>query len=275
MTKHPLDELLRVNRLPHIWCPGCGNGTILGALLRALKRLADRGLIDLDKTVVVSGIGCTGRAASYVNLDTAHTPHGRAIPFATGVKLANPKLEVIVFSGDGDLAGIGCGHLVHAARRNMDLTVIMVNNMVYALTGGQVAPTTLLNVYTTTTPRGNPEPPLDVARLVALLGVNYAARWSIHYPHKLVDIIYDAIAKRRGFRFVEVVSLCPEIYGRHIGCRSPVELYELLKRIVKPRGRVSPYEARYDNTEITLGVFADNDYPGYLERIGLKTNEDH
>src|SRR4030042_4445348 len=137
---HPLDELLRTDRLPHIWCPGCGLGTILGATLRAINKSG----LDLDKTIMVSGIGCTGRAAGYVKLDSFHVTHGRALPFATGLKFANPDLKVVVFSGDGDLAAIGGNHLIHAARRNVDMTVICVNNFNYGMTGGQMGPTTPL-----------------------------------------------------------------------------------------------------------------------------------
>jgi len=154
-SEHPLDELLRTDRIPHIWCPGCGIGTAFSSCLVALKNNA----VDLAKAVMVSGIGCSGRAAGYVRLDSYHTTHGRAIPFATGLKLANPELNVVVFSGDGDLFAIGGNHFIHAARRNMDLTVICVNNFNYGMTGGQAAATTPTMARTTTTPFGNPEPP--------------------------------------------------------------------------------------------------------------------
>ncbi|MBE9473122.1 MAG: 2-oxoacid:ferredoxin oxidoreductase subunit beta, partial [Chloroflexi bacterium] len=138
IEQHPMDELLRTERLPHIWCPGCGIGTALSCFVSALTRSG----LDLDKVAIVSGIGCTGRVAGYLRLDGFHTTHGRAIPFATGLKLANPELKVVVFSGDGDLVAIGGNHLIHAARRNMDLTVVCVNNFNYGMTGGQMGPTT-------------------------------------------------------------------------------------------------------------------------------------
>jgi 2-oxoglutarate/2-oxoacid ferredoxin oxidoreductase subunit beta len=151
---HPLDDLLRTDRIPHIWCSGCGIGTAFSSCLIALKASG----IDLKKTVMVSGIGCSGREAGYVNLDSYHTTHGRAIPFATGMKLANPELNLIVFSGDGDLFAIGGNHFIHAARRNVDMTVVCVNNFNYGMTGGQVAATTPYRSKTTTTPMGIRKP---------------------------------------------------------------------------------------------------------------------
>ncbi len=264
---HPVDDLLRTERLPHVWCPGCGIGIVLHSFLRAVKALEKQGVIDRKQLVFISGIGCTGRAAGYVRLDGAHTPHGRPIAYAYGVKLANPKLIPVVFSGDGDIIGIGGNHLLHAARRNFDMLVIMVNNFNYALTGGQLAPTTPYMVYSTTTPKGNPERPIDTARLVAALGANYVARWSIHYPIHIEESIKKALP-RRGFRFIEVLSICPEIFGRHIGFRSPVDLYERLKKVVRIRKPRSLDDIKYDwNSEITLGVFVDKDEPGYMERL--------
>ena len=227
--------------------------------------LARRGKIDPKKIVFVSGIGCTGRVAGYVKLDAAHTPHGRALAYAVGVKLANPELEVVVFTGDGDLVGIGGNHFLHAARRNFDVLVIMVNNMIYALTGGQLAPTTPQGVYTTTTPYGNPEPPLDAVKIAAAAGATYIARWPVTLPLMLQKSIERALLKR-GFRFIEVISTCPEIFGRHIGYRDPVELLKYLRKIVRVRKGISPLEAEYDWFKvIDCGVFLDIERPGYIE----------
>lgn len=262
---HELDDLLRTERLPHVWCPGCGIGIALSAFLRAVKMLARRSKIDPKKIVFVSGIGCTGRAAGYVKLDSAHTPHGRALAYAVGVKLANPELEVVVFTGDGDLVGIGGNHFLHAARRNFDVLVIMVNNMIYALTGGQLAPTTPQGVYTTTTPYGNPEPPLDAVKIAAVAGATYIARWPITLPLMLQKSIERALLKK-GFRFIEVISTCPEIFGRHIGYRDPVDLLKYLRKIVRVRKGISPLEAEYDWFKvIDCGVFLDIERPGYIE----------
>lgn len=264
---HYVDDLLRVERMPHIWCPGCGIGIILQAFLRAVKALEAKKIIDRNQLVFVSGIGCTGRAAGYVRLDGAHTPHGRPIAYAYGVKLANPRLLPVVFSGDGDIVGIGGNHLLHAARRNFDMLVIMVNNFNYALTGGQLAPTTPHGVYSTTTPKGNPERPIDVARMLAQMDVNYVARWSIHYPYHIEESIKKALP-RKGFRYIEVLSICPEIFGRHIGFRSPVDLYERLRKVAKIRKPKTPDDIKYDwENEITLGVFLDQNKPGYMESI--------
>ncbi len=262
---HPLDEYLRTDRLPHIWCPGCGLGMILQAFLWSVKELYERGKIDPDKVVFVTGIGCTGRASGFVNFDSAHTPHGRAIAFATGVKLANPKLIPVVFSGDGDIAGIGGNHLLHAARRNFDVLVIMANNMTYALTGGQLAPTTPFTVYSTTTPKGNPDQPLDATKMVYALKPNYVARLSITHPTLIRESIKKALLKR-GFRWIEVLSTCSEIFGRHINFRDPYELYERLKKVVKFRRPQSIDDIKYDwDNEITCGTFIDKDDPGWME----------
>lgn len=207
--KHPLDEFLRTERLPHIWCPGCGLGMILGGLLRAVVRTG----LDLDRTVIVSGIGCTGRAAGYVKLDSFHVTHGRALPFATGLKMANPGLKVIVFSGDGDLAAIGGNHLIHTARRNIDMTVVCVNNFIYGMTGGQFGPTTPQMGHTTTSRTGNIEHPFNLPALVAAAGGPYIARWTASHVRQMERTFAEAIQKK-GFSFVEVISPCPTYYGR-------------------------------------------------------------
>ncbi len=264
---HPLDKYLRLDRIPTLWCPGCGLGVMLAALLKAIDRRVREGLLDPKKIVFVTGIGCTARTTFYVGFDGAHTLHGRAIAFATGAKLANPELELIVLGGDGDMAGIGGNHLIHAARRNMDLLVIMNTNFIYAMTGGQVAPTTPPGLYTTTTPYGNPEKPLNVIRLLCAFDVNYVARGSSIYPQLLEQYFYKALGMK-GFRFIEVVSTCPEIFGRHIGYRDPVTLYnELKKRLkVKPRPSVEESELDWDKG-IVLGEYMVNNYPGYIENM--------
>lgn len=207
--RHPMDDLLREERLPHIWCSGCGIGTALTCFISALLKSG----LDLDKVVVVSGIGCTGRVAGYVCLDSFHTTHGRAIPFATGLKLANPELKVVVFSGDGDLVTIGGNHFIHAARRNIDMTVICVNNFNYGMTGGQAGATTPVGAVTTTTPYGNYEHPFNLPYLAAASGAVYVARWTVLHVRRLERAISEALAKR-GFSFVEVVSPCPTNFGR-------------------------------------------------------------
>ena len=207
--KHPLEDYLRVERLPHIWCPGCGLGTILAAFLRGLLESG----LKPDKVAVVSGIGCTGRVAGYINLDSFHTTHGRAIAFATGLKLANPELKVVVFSGDGDLAAIGGNHLIHAGRRNIDMTVLCVNNFNYGMTGGQFGPTTPEMARSTTSRAGNIENPFNMPALAAARGAVYVARWTTAQVHQMQRSIEEALLKK-GFSFVEIISPCPTYYGR-------------------------------------------------------------
>ncbi len=245
------------------FCPGCGCYTIISCFLRAVWEL---GHDDLSGFVFCSGIGCAAWIPSpYFDADSIHTPHGRAIPVATGIKLARPELNVVVFGGDGDLASIGCGHLIHAARRNTDLTVIMVNNMVYGMTGGQVAPTTPLGTRTATTPAGSFERPLDVARLVALAGANYSARWTTAHRRQLTEAFKRALTGR-GLRFVEVVSQCPTNFGRRLGmdAKAMLEWFERASVPVEEAEKLGPGELE---GRIIVGVFADRDEPGLVDRM--------
>jgi 2-oxoglutarate ferredoxin oxidoreductase subunit beta len=207
--ENTIDLFLRLDRMPHIWCAGCGIGPAVGCFIRAIERAG----LNPDKMALVSGIGCTGRAAGYVRLDSFHTTHGRAIPFATGLKLGNPELNLVVFSGDGDLVAIGGNHLIHSARRNIDMTIICINNFTYGMTGGQVGPTTPLNARSTTTPYGNFEYSFNVPYLVAASGATYVARWTVLHTRQLEISIAEAMTKP-GFSFIEVLGPCPTLYGR-------------------------------------------------------------
>ena len=206
---NPLEGFLRMDRIPHIWCPGCGIGTVVTSFAEAVKKNKE----DLDKMAVVSGIGCTGRVAGYVKLDSFHTTHGRAVPFATGLKLAKPDMKVVVLSGDGDIAGIGGNHFIHAARRNMDITVICVNNFNYAMTGGQVAATTPLKANASTAPYGNFEYPFSLPYLAEAAGATYVARWTSLHFRRVAKSIQEAL-NHRGFSFVEVITPCVTLYAR-------------------------------------------------------------
>jgi 2-oxoglutarate/2-oxoacid ferredoxin oxidoreductase subunit beta len=210
---HPMDELLRGERLPHIWCQGCGLGTALTTFIGALQWLEKNQGWDLDKVAVVSGIGCTGRIAGYVRLDSFHTTHGRALPFATGLKLANPELKVIVLSGDGDIAGIGGNHFIHAARRNLEITVVCVNNFNYGMTGGQVGSTTPHEARSVTTQYGNFEYPFNLPYLAAASGASFVARWTVLHARQLEWTLREALA-HPGFSFVEVIAPCSTAYAR-------------------------------------------------------------
>ena len=259
--QHPLDRLLRQDRLPHIWCSGCGLGTALNCFLNALIKSN----LDTDKVAVVSGIGCTGRVAGYVAMDSFHTTHGRAIPFATGLKLANPGLKVVVFSGDGDLIAIGGNHFIHAARRNMDMTVLCVNNFIYGMTGGQLAPTTPTGARTSTSPAGNRDHPFNLSYLAAASGASYVARWTTLHVRRLERAFTEALLKP-GFSFVEVISPCPTLYGRLNKQKTGLEQMQYYKDQSLIRHGSDPRQADIAlNGQIVVGKFVDLDKPSYLE----------
>jgi 2-oxoglutarate ferredoxin oxidoreductase subunit beta len=202
-------QLLRLDMMPHILCPGCGHGIVMGAMLRVLARRFP----NLDQVALVAGIGCSSRIIGYIDACTLHTTHGRALTFATGLKLARPDLTVIVVTGDGDGLAIGGNHLIHAARRNIDLTCILFNNETYGMTGGQSAPTTVAQAFTTTTPYGNAEPALDVARLAEAAGATFVARAQTFRPDLLEDVLDQAIS-HVGFSLVDVMTDCTEYFAR-------------------------------------------------------------
>lgn len=202
-----------VRRLPSAFCPGCGDGQIVNAIARAIDHMQ----LPRKEVAAVSGIGCSAWIPSpYLRVDTLHTTHGRAVPFAVGLKSANPRLKVLVVSGDGDCAGIGGNHLIHAARSNIDLTVLMVNNGIYGMTGGQVAPTTEHNTRTSTTMYGNPSFPMNVSGVVAAAGASYVARWTTWHMPQLIRSIEKAMTKK-GFSFIEIMSQCPTYEGKVLG----------------------------------------------------------
>ena len=207
--EHPLDTLIRADRMPHIWCPGCGIGIVMRCFAKAILEAG----IPVENHIVVSGIGCSGRVAGYMDLDSYHTTHGRPIPFATGLKLANAELMVTVFSGDGDLAAIGGNHLIHAARRNIDIKVVCVNNFNYGMTGGQFGPTTPCGAFSTTTPHGNPELPFNLPYLMAAAGASFVSRWTTIHARQIQEDILYGFAKP-GFTFMEVLSPCPIGFGK-------------------------------------------------------------
>lgn len=204
-----VDKYFRKDRLPHIWCPGCGHGIIMHSLVKAIDELG----WNKDDVCIVSGIGCSSRAPGYLDFNTLHTTHGRALAFATGVKLAKPHLKVIVVSGDGDASAIGGNHLIHAARRNIDITTIVFNNNTYGMTGGQYSPTTPTNEFGTTAPHGNIDMPFDIAMLAGAAGATYTARTTAFHMNQMTQIIKNAL-DHKGFSLVEAISVCPTYYGR-------------------------------------------------------------
>lgn len=251
---HPLDDLIRTDRIPHIWCSGCGIGTVFSSCLTAIKATQ----LPYNQFTMVSGIGCSARGAGYINLDSFHTTHGRAIPFASGIKMANPDLKVIVFSGDGDLFAIGGNHFIHAARRNMDITVVCVNNLTYGMTGGQMAATTPHNANTTTTPQGNPETPFNLPLMAYASGASYVARWTILHTRDLTDAINEGIM-RKGFSFIEVLSPCPINYGRRNKEKS-LETLRLYQEKTIIKNGADPAKADIDFKKgVILGKFVDSE----------------
>ncbi len=259
--KNPMEDFLRMDRIPHIWCPGCGIGTVVTSFADALKKSE----IDLDKVAVVSGIGCTGRVAGYVKFDSFHSTHGRAVPFATGLKLANPELKVVVFSGDGDIAGIGGNHLIHAARRNMDITVICVNNFNYAMTGGQVAATSPISANLSTAPFGNFEYPFNLPYLVETCGAVYVARWTSLHIRRVTKSIQEALA-RRGFSFVEVITPCVTLYARRNRLGDGLNLlkYYYDKSEIQHGADTRTVDIDYQG-KLIVGKFVDKEKPTFLD----------
>jgi len=249
--------------MPHIWCPGCGIGSEVNAFAEAIKRSG----IDPKKLVVVSGIGCTGRVAGYVDFDSIHTTHGRAIPVATGIKLANPELTVVVFSGEGDLAGIGGNHLIHAARRNMDIVVICNNNFTYGMTGGQVTPTTPNSAIASTTPYGNYEYPFSLPFLVDAAGGTYIARWTSMHVHNVTQSIEEALT-RKGFSFIEIISPCTTLYLRRNRLGDGVDMLQQYQEKTILKHGADTRETNIDfQGKIVIGKFVEKDKPTYLEAV--------
>lgn len=254
-TEISLDNL-RVNKLPHIWCAGCGNGIVLSAILRAIERSK----IDKEKIVFVSGIGCAGRSSGYVNFNTLHTLHGRPLAFATGIKLANPDLQVIVATGDGDLAAIGGNHFIHAAKRNIDLTVVVFNNFVYGMTGGQLSPTTPEDSFTTTTPYGHIEEPMNISYLAIAAGATYVARETIGNPLMLEKYILNGLL-HKGFSLIEAVSSCVTEFGRRNNLEDPAEYVKFLKDKSIPFSKVNSVES---HDGIVVGEFVNIEKPEFV-----------
>ena len=281
---HPNDDYLR---LLHKFCPGCGNGIILHALIRSLKSYISKHPANdkkykkpLDRFVFCSGIGCSGWIVSpHLDADTVHTTHGRSVPLATGVKVANPDLKVIVISGDGDLASIGGNHLIHAARRNVEMLCILVNNFIFGMTGGQCGPTTFHDALTSTTPYGNFEYPFNIAEVVASAGAAYSARWTVKHVIQLENSYKTALERAdSGFAFIEVLSPCtPQFQKRNFKTEDPQFMFNLFETnsvLVKDRDKFSQAELK---DKFILGTFTDTKVIGLsksLETIRTRAAKD-
>ncbi|HZK18240.1 MAG TPA: 2-oxoacid:ferredoxin oxidoreductase subunit beta [Clostridia bacterium] len=217
-------DYFRINKLPHLWCPGCGNGIATSCLVKSIKACN----YNHDDIVVVSGIGCSSRITGYLNFDTLHTTHGRALPFATGIKMAKPNLKVFVVSGDGDASAIGGNHFIHSARRNIDMTLMIINNNIYGMTGGQYSPMTPTGSKATTSPYGNIDRNFDLAKLAVGAGATYVARATTYHTNLLTRLLTKA-SKHKGFAVVEVVSACPVSFGRKNKMGTPAAMLKWQK----------------------------------------------
>jgi len=259
--KTVIDDYIREEMFPHIWCPGCGNGIVLGAIIRAIDDLN----WDRDKIVMVSGIGCSSRITGYVDFCTMNTTHGRALPFATGIKMANPDLKVVVVMGDGDCTAIGGNHFIHAARRNIDLTAIIINNMIYGMTGGQYSPLTPTGRFGTTAPYGNIDQSFDLTKLAIAAGASYVARGTIYHTRQSISLMKKALDKK-GFSVVEIISDCPISYGKMNKIRTPVEMLKWIKDISVSKKAWESLSVEERKEKFVIGEFLGIDRPDYTER---------
>jgi len=261
--EHPLAKYIRPSAKKTANCPGCGNGILAQSILRAIEGLGLR----LDDFVFVSGIGCAAWIPSpSFFADVLHTTHGRPIAFATGIKASLPQKHVMVVSGDGDLTAIGGNHLIHAARRNIAMTVVCVNNGIYGMTGGQVAPTTPLGLTTVTTPYGNAENPFDICELIKGAGATFVARWTTYHPRQMEKTIKKAIQKK-GFSFVEVLSQCPVEFGRKTGMGNSVQMLEWYKAKSVTLARAQGMKPEELRDRIVVGEFVDIEKPELIETL--------
>lgn len=250
-------EYLRHDKkFPHVWCSGCGNGIVMGSLLRAISNLK----LSKDEVVMASGIGCSGRMPTYLDFNTLHTTHGRALTFATGIKLANPSLTVMAIMGDGDSTAIGGNHFIHAARRNLNLTAVIINNSIYGMTGGQYSPTTPFGAYSTTSVYGHVEHAFSIAELAVTAGASFVARTTVYHADLMDKLLEQAIVKR-GFAVVEIISNCHVQYGRRNKLGGAVEMITGYRDNAITVRRAAKMSTEELEGKITIGVLADRDMP--------------
>jgi 2-oxoglutarate/2-oxoacid ferredoxin oxidoreductase subunit beta len=261
-----IEQLLRSEKLPHIWCPGCGIGSVTAAVLRVVLDLG----LEPKKTVLVSGIGCSSRAPNYTNLNTVHTIHGRALAVATGIKMAKPDFKVIVFTGDGDGAAIGGNHLIHACRRNIDLTCVLFNNTTYGMTGGQTSPTMRVGDRSTTARQGQVEPPFDLCRLTEAAGASFVARGTAGHIRELEKLIKRGV-QHQGFSFVEAVVPCPTEFGRRNGMSKAVQMLDDERERSLPKSKADKLAAEELVGKIVTGVFHDDPQAPEFQQVYAAT----
>jgi len=264
-----MKDYLRERFFPHIWCPGCGHGMVLNGLLRAIAKLG----LKKNEIVMVSGIGCSSRITGYVDFHTLHTIHGRALAFATGVKMARPELNLIVPMGDGDALAIGGNHFIHAARRNIDITAIVMNNRIYGMTGGQFSPLSGENISATTAPFLTIDPSFDVVELAKAAGATFVARTTTYHIQQMSEIIQKAIL-HKGFSVVEVLSQCPTYFGRKNKAGDAVDMIAYFKNNTIPIGS----KAKQENQDLLeRGIFVQEERPEYCslyEKVVQKAMKD-
>ena len=250
-----IKDYLRERFFPHLWCPGCGHGTVLNGLLGAIEKLG----MSKNEIVMVSGIGCSSRITGYVDFHTLHTIHGRALAFATGVKMARPELNLIVPMGDGDALAIGGNHFIHAARRNIDITAIVMNNRIYGMTGGQYSPLSGENISATTAPYLTIDPSFDVVKLAKAAGATFVARTTTYHIQQMTDIIREAVL-HEGFSVVEILSQCPTYFGRKNKAGDAVDMIQYFKKNTTRIGS----KAKKENPDLLeRGIFVQKEMPEY------------
>ncbi len=255
-----IEKYVRPGRLPHMWCPGCGNGVVTGAIIKAIDKVG----LNQDETVVVSGIGCSSRASGYLDFNTVHSAHGRALPVATGIKLSEPRLKVIVVTGDGDATAIGGNHFIHAARRNIDLTVVLYNNSIYGMTGGQYSPLTPANHKATTAPYGTIERNFDISELAKAAGATFVGRSTSFHTQLLVDIIAQGI-RHEGFSLIEAVTACPISFGRQNKMGSPADMMKWQRDHGVMLAAFDKLSAEQQQEKFPIGVLYQSQAPEYTK----------
>ena len=252
-----IKDYIRERFFPHIWCPGCGHGMVLNGLLRAIEKIG----LDKNEIVMVSGIGCSARISGYVDFHTLHTIHGRALTFATGIKMSRPELKLIVPMGDGDALAIGGNHFIHAARRNMDMTAIIINNRIYGMTGGQYSPLSGYGTMSTTSPYSNIDHDFDVVELSVAAGASFVGRTTTYHVKQMADILGQAIV-HKGFSVVEIMSQCPTYFGRQNRLGTAIDMLEHFKENTTPVGS----KAKQKNPDLVeRGIFVQKKMPEYCD----------
>ena len=270
MKENPLRKYLRPGGLPHFYCPGCGAAQVLNFFTRA----ADAVGLDFDRLVAIGGVGCTARIPVYLHAEALHGVHGRTLPWATGIKMHNPELKVVIFAGDGDAAAIGGNHLIQAARRNLDVVMIVVNNFTFGMTGGQMAPTTPTELKSATTPYGNPEKPFDLCRLAEVAGATLVSRWSTTKPLRATQAIKRAL-NHKGFAFVEIISQCTTNFGRRaLGTGGAVKMLEWMEGYCISSSNAQKLDPEDVARKVVLGDFVHKQAPVFAGSSVMQGDEE-